>query len=317
MQPIDSPLHPQPNMGQNILVLGGTGFLGRSLCRQLTAEGAHGRRVTVATRSLPAAQHLRKLPGLQVAQVNISEPAQLARLVKGHDAVVNLVAILHGDEATFRRIHVDLVGTLANVCKATGRSRVIHLSALGVGSGAPSLYLRSKSEGETYLKTAGVDATILRPSVIFGANDRFLNLFARLLRFSPVFPLACARALFQPVWVEDVAAGIVRCLQSPESIGRVYECVGPKVYELIELVRLAGEWSGHARPVLPLPRSLGELQASVLELMPGETLMSRDNLLSMLKPNIASGLPTLKDLGIEASALATIAPRYLGGSRAA
>ena len=317
MRPFDSPLHPQPKIGQNVLVLGGTGFLGRSLCRQLTAEGAHCGRVTVATRSLSAAQHLRELPGLEVAQVNVFDPAQLATLVKRHDAVVNLVAILHGDEARFRRIHVDLVGTLANVCKLTGRSRVIHLSALGVGSGPPSLYLRSKSEGETCLKTLDIDATILRPSVIFGADDRFLNLFAQLLRFAPVFPLACAHALFQPVWVEDVAAGIVRCLQSPESTGRIYECVGPKVYELIELVRLTGEWSGHPRPVLSLPRSLGVLQASVLELMPGETMMSRDNLLSMLKPNVASGLPTLKDLGIEASALETIAPQYLGGAHAA
>jgi NADH dehydrogenase len=143
-----------------------------------------------------------------------------------------------------------------------------------------------------------------------------LNLFARLLQFAPALPLSCARALFQPVWVEDVAAGIVRCLRSTESGGRVYECVGPRVYELIDLVRLAGEWSGHRRPVFALPRSLGRLQALVLEKLPGETLMSRDNLKSTLIPNIASGLPTLRDLGIDATALEAIAPLYLGATHA-
>ena len=313
----DSPLHRQHVIGQNVLVLGGTGFLGRSLCRQLTTEGAEVGRVTVATRSLAAAEHLRELPGLEVAQANIFDPPQLARLVRRHDAVVNLVAILNGDAARFRRVHVDLLGTLTNVCKVKRRARVIHVSALGASRDSPSLYLRSKSEGEACLKSPGIDATILRPSVMFGANDRFLNMFARLLRLVPIFPLASARALFQPVWVEDVAAGIVRCLQSPDTIGLVYECVGPKVYELIELVRLTGKWSGQAKPVIPLPAALGKMQASVLELMPGEPLMSRDNLRSMLKPNAASGLATLKELGIQVSALETIAPQYVRGFHAA
>lgn len=296
-----------------MLVLGGTGFLGSSLCRQLASETDTRGRVTVATRNAEAAAHLRSLPRLDVVRVDVFDPTQLARLVERHDAVVNLVAILHGDASQFRHVHVDLVGTLANACKATGRPRVVHVSALGVGDKSPSMYLRSKSEGEARLKAANIDATILRPSVIYGANDRFLNLFANLLKFAPVFPLASAHALFQPVWVEDVAAAIARCLQS-ESGERVYECVGPKVYELIELVRLAGQLSNHPRPILPLPSALGRLQASMLERMPGKTLMSRDNLDSMSRPNVASGLPGLKELGIVASALEEIAPRYLGNS---
>ena len=140
-----------------------------------------------------------------------------------------------------------------------------------------------------------------------------MNLFASLLKFVPVLPLAGAHALFQPVWVEDVAAGIVRCLRMHQSIGRTYECVGPKVYELIELVHLAGLWSGHRRSIVPLPRSLGRIQALMLELLPGRTLMSRDNLDSMLEANVATGLPTLNELGIVPSSLESVAPRYLGG----
>ena len=235
----------------------------------------------------------------------------LVDLVRRHDAVVNLVAILHGNAAMFERIHVGLVESLAHVCKLTGKPRVIHVSALGVGSDAPSLYLRSKTRGEACLNMGGIDATVLRPSVIYGESDRFLNLFATLLRFAPVLPLAGAHALFQPVWVEDVAAGIVRCLRSPQSIGRTYECVGPTVYELIELIRLTGKWSGHRRPIVPLPRTLGRWQALLLEMLPGGPLMSRDNLDSMLKANVASGLPNLSDLGIATSALDSVAPRYL------
>jgi len=296
---------------QKVLVLGGTGFLGASLCRRLAGANGGPVRVTVATRKLQAAEHLRGLARLEVAEANIFDTAQLARLVSRHDAVVNLVAVLHGDAATFHRVHVDLVDTLAHVCRVTGKSRVIHVSALGVGSDAPSLYLRSKTEGEACLNKVGIDATVLRPSVMFGEGDRFLNLFATLLKVAPVLPLAGAHAMFQPVWVEDVASGIVRCLQSSETAGRIYECVGPKVYELIELVRLTGKWSGHRRPIVPLPSSLGQLQALLLELLPGDPLMSRDNLDSMLKANVATGLPALNNLGIVTSALDAVVPGYL------
>ena len=293
-----------------VLVLGGTGFLGRSVCRQLIEHDTLVGGVTVATRETKNAAHLAGLARLEVAQVDVFDPAQLAPLIQRHDVVVNLVAILQGDERRFHRVHVELVEILSDLCNANGRPRIIHVSALGVGDHAPSMYLRSKTEGENRLKDAGVDATILRPSVIFGANDRFLNLFAQLLKFTPALPLACAHALFQPVWVEDVASAIARCVQL-ENVGRLYECVGPTVYELIELVRLTGRISNHPRPVLPLPSYLGRVQASLLECLPGEAMMSRDNLDSMKRPNVATGLPGLRDLGILASALEAIAPRYL------
>jgi NADH dehydrogenase len=160
----------------------------------------------------------------------------------------------------------------------------------------------------------GLELTILRPSVIFGAEDRFLNLFARLQKVFPLMPLAGASARFQPVWVGDVARALVHCLDDRRTIGQTYECAGPHVYTLAELVRLAGRLSGHPRPVLPLPEALGRLQALVMECLPGEPLMSRDNIASMRVPNVASGqLPGLQALGITPVDLPSVAAAYLGG----
>jgi NADH dehydrogenase len=222
------------------------------------------------------------------------------------------VAILHGSDAAFEKVHVALPRRIAQACRVAGVRRVVHVSALGVGDDGPSLYLRSKAQGEAVLRSAGLDLTILRPSVMFGAEDRFMNLFARLQKFAPFVPLANARAQFQPVWVQDVASAIVACLDNPATAGKVFECAGPEVFTLGELVKLAGRWAGHERPVMPLPAPVGRLQAALMELLPGEPLMSRDNLDSMRLPNISSGrLPSLYDLGIHATPLGSVAPRYL------
>jgi uncharacterized protein YbjT (DUF2867 family) len=270
----------------------------------------------VPTRRAMHANAIRHLPGIVVQTADVHDDATLARLVAGCDAVVNLIAILHGSAREFERVHVALPQRLARACNAAGVARLVHVSALGVGDDparAPSNYLRSKTAGEKLLREAGLALTVLRPSVIFGAGDSFLNLFAALQTVFPVMPLAGTDARFQPVWVEDVARAIVRCLQSPQTIGRTYECVGPEVFTLAELVRLAGRWSGHERPVLRLPMALGRMQAALMELAPGTPLMSRDNLDSMQVPNVATGtLPGLQALGIEPAALASVAPGYLG-----
>jgi NADH dehydrogenase len=233
--------------------------------------------------------------------------------VSGADAVINLVAVLHGSAAAFDQVHVALPRRLAAVCRTTGVRRVVHVSALGVAQNAPSMYLRSKAAGEAALHAAALDLTVIRPSVIFGAADRFLNVFARLQALAPVIPLAGLDTRFQPVWVEDVAAAIARCVRDNATVGQTYEAAGPEVLTLGELVRLAGRWAGHERPVVPLPMALARLQALVMEWMPGEPLMSRDNLDSMKVPNVASGaLPGLDALGIAPTALAAIAPGYLG-----
>jgi uncharacterized protein YbjT (DUF2867 family) len=313
--------NPQSRQGamnpRDILILGGTGFVGRSVCAALVERSGSGSiEITVPSRHPERAKHLQLLPTVRLVAADVHDEARLAALVRGSDAVVNLIAILHGSQSEFERAHVALPRTLARVCAVAGVRRVIHVSSLGVAADAPSRYLRSKAAGEAVLATAGLDLSVLRPSVMFGEHDRFMNTFARLQALLPVMPLAGAAARFQPVWVQDVAAAIVRCLEEPATFGKTYECAGPEVYTLRQLVEAAGRWSGHPRPVLALPDALARLQALLMEWLPGETLLSRDNLDSMRVPNIASGrLPGLQALGIAATSLAAVVPDYLAPGR--
>ena len=295
---------------KKVLLLGGTGFVGRHVCEKMVRQQW---RVTVPTRRESHAKEVKPLPFVDVIEADVQGPAALAQLVAGHDVVVNLIAVLHGTEAAFERTHVELARKLVAACKTAGVQRVVHVSALGAAVDAPSLYLRSKAAGEAVLATSGLELTVLRPSVIFGADDRFLNLFARLQGIFPVMPLAGADARFQPVWVEDIADAIAHCCKLNSTTAPVYEGFGPETFTLRQLVELAGHLSGHQRKVIGLPMALGRLQAWVMERAPGEPLMSRDNLDSMRVDNVASGkLPGLQALGIKPAALRAIAPTYLG-----
>jgi NADH dehydrogenase len=167
------------------------------------------------------------------------------------------------------------------------------------------------------LKAADLDLTILQPSVIFGTEDKFLNLFAQLQQIAPVVPLAGASTRFQPVWVEDVAAAVAHCVMQTNTAGHTYEVFGPETWTLKELVQKSGQWAGvkggQGRWVFGIPHTLAWLQAFLMELAPGQPLMSRDNLRSMQVDNVASGKALgLKDLNIQASSVSSIAPGYLG-----
>jgi len=302
---------------ERVLVLGGSGFVGRALAAAL-CNLPNPPALRIPSRRPVQARALAMLRPVELLAADVHDPADLDRLLAGCDAVVNLVAALHGSEASFERIHVELPRQLVAACQRQGVRRLIHVSALGVDEmavdQAPSMYLRSKGRGEQVLRAAAaagtVDLTLLRPSVIFGPEDRFVNLFAELQRLAPLLPLAGAGVNFQPVWVGDVAAALTRCLFDPATIGQTFECAGPAVMRLGEIVRCAGIWAGQARPVLPLPEALGLAQAALMALLPGPTLMSPDNIRSMRIPNVATGRqPGLASLGIApASMEAVMAP---------
>lgn len=299
---------------ENVLLVGGSGFLGRHVAHLLAARGC---RVTVPTRRRERAKHLLPLPTVDVVEADVHDPATLAGLVAGCDTVVNLVGVLTSRNGApygpdFARAHVELPRAIARACREARVARLLHVSALKADREAPSQYLRSKADGEEAIREAGaaVATTVFRPSVIFGPGDSFLNLFVRLAGVMPMLVLARPDARFQPVFVEDVAASMLACLDRPESAGATYELCGPTVYTLGQLVDYATRSADRPRLIVGLPRPLGRLQALVLEMLPGK-LMTRDNLDSMEVDSVCEGcaLP----FGREPIPLESVAPVYLAG----
>ncbi len=290
---------------KSVCVLGGTGFVGRHIVRLLCAQGVA---VRVPTRS---PDRLRQaLASLPVAAVSadVHDVTQLTNMFEGVDAVINLVGILHEQGGqTFQRVHVELPRKVIEAARIAGVKRLLHMSALNAAPDGPSAYLRSKGEAEMLVQTGGLQATLFRPSVIFGAGDSFLTLFAKLAKWMPVLPLACADAKFQPVWVENVAQVFVHSLNDAASIGQRYDLCGPQVYRLRELVMVAAACRGRHPLIVPLPKSVAYLQASVMEWLPVK-LMTRDNFYSMQQDSVCNcAFP----FGITPTRLEDIAPQYL------
>jgi NADH dehydrogenase len=286
----------------NVLVLGGSGFVGRHLVAALAAGGT---KVTVPSRRRERAKHLLPLPTVDVVETDIMAPGALEALARGKQAAINLVGILHGD---FQRVHAELPRRVVAACRAGGVGRLLHMSALGASPSAPSEYLRTKAMGEqAALAATDLAVTAFRPSVIFGPEDAFLNTFAALARTFPVLPIACPEARFQPVYVADVAHVMSRALDELSTHGKTYELCGPRQYTLKELVELVCQITGRHRAVIGLPDRLSYWQAFVMEKLPGK-LLTRDNLRSMQVPNVCSGT---FPFGIRPQALEAAAPAYL------
>lgn len=297
-----------------VCVVGGTGFIGGHLVAKLVSAGHV---VRLPTRRVEAAKALGILPGVELHECDVHDPAALERVIGGCDVVINLVGILHSDRGTpygkaFSHAHVELPQTVVQACRVRGIKRLLHMSALGADSSGPSMYQRSKGDGEAIVRDGGLAYTIFRPSVVFGPDDKFLNTFAKLQRHLPMVPLACADARFAPVYVGDVAQAFANAIDNDATIGQTYELGGPQVYTLAELVRFAGAASGHERPVLALPSGLARLQATVFEHLPGEPVITRDNLDSMTVDNVPSA-PMAPELGIAPQGL-ELAMDWLGGS---
>ncbi|HVO89656.1 MAG TPA: complex I NDUFA9 subunit family protein [Casimicrobiaceae bacterium] len=291
----------------NVLVLGGSGFVGRHVVARLVAAS---HRVTVVTRRIAQGRHLLLLPTVDVVEADPYDLASLTRLAHGMTVAINLVGIIHeAGRQTFERAHVELPRLLVAACRAAGVSRLLHMSALTASEHAPSKYLRSKAAGEKVVTDSSLGWTIFRPSVIFGREDSFLNLFARLLHKLPIVPLAGADARFQPVYVGDVAECFATALELDATIANAYELCGPRQYTLRELVKYVGVVSGAERPIVPLGPGLAKLQALALEMLPGK-MMTRDNLASMRCDNVCSGaFPPI--FRMTPTTLEAIAPEYL------
>ena len=304
---------------ENVLVLGGAGFVGRHLAAELARRVI---KVTVPSRRRERAKHLIQLPTVEVLEADVTAAGVLQRLAAGRDAVINLIGILHSrcgrrDERgphdygpDFAQVHVELPQAVVAACRAAGVKRLLHMSALGASPKAPSEYLRSKAIGEQAVLAADdLAVTAFRPSIVFGPGDSFINMFAALSRFLPALLVACPRARFQPVYVGDVARAMVSAIDEPHSHGKAYDLCGPHVYTLQELVEFVCVITRRRRLIIPLSERMSYLLARLMELAP-HPLMTRDNYRSMQVPNVCGADCTLP-FGLIAQALEAVVPFYL------
>lgn len=294
---------------KKICVLGGSGFVGSSVVAKLDQAG-HA--VTVLTRRRDAAKHLFLLPNVSAVECNVQDDQALTAALKGADAVINLIGILHQSRrASFDKMHHQLPARLAKICGALGIRRLVQMSSLQAAKNAPSEYLRSKAAGEAALlaQKPKLDVTIFRPSIIFGRGDSFTNLFATLIKLLPLVLLAKPNARFQPVWVEDVASCFAACIQNTATYGQVYELAGPEVYTFRQLVQQIMVALGVRRPIIGLGNALSYGQAFIMELLPVK-LMSRDNVRSMEVDSVSVN-PFPAIFGVEPAALEAVIPEYL------
>ncbi len=306
-------MHPPSARPLEITLVGGTGFVGSALAARLAAEG---HRLRLPTRDPRVARHLSVLPNAERLRVDVHDQVALRNVVAGSDVVINLVGILNEKGSSgqgFIQAHAELTRKTLAACVESGVPCYLHMSALGADVNGPSHYLRSKGVAECHVRAApdSLDWTIFRPSVIFGRGDSLLNRFASLLALSGgILPLARADARFAPVWVEDVVSAFMLALRGGATSRESYDLCGPKVMTLAELVRLTGEFAGTGARVIPLPDVVGRAQAFVMDFVPGKPF-STDNYRSLTVDNVCreNGFDCL---GITPTALASIAPTYLG-----
>lgn len=289
-----------------VCLFGGSGFVGRHICHQLAARGIGAR---VPTRDRERAKQLLLLPTVELIESDVHDTREIARAVRGADAVINLVGVLHDGRGrqSFAQAHVEFARKITAACREQGVRRYVHMSALNADSRGRSAYLRSKGEAEAIVRASSLDVTVFRPSVIFGPEDSFLNLFAKMIRLLPVVALGSPDARFQPVFVENVAAAFVRSLEDVKSFGKSFDLCGPKVYTLRELVQYVGHTTGHRRPIIGLNDTFSYWQAYAMEWLPVK-LLTRDNYYSMKADSICRcEFP----FGILPTALEAVAPSWL------
>ena len=314
--------------GKLVTVFGGTGFIGRHLVQRLAAGGA---RVRVAVRHPKDAAPLQPMGDVgQIAavQASVTHEGSVRAAVEGADAVVNLVGILYeSGRRTFDAVHRQSAENVARAARDAGVPVLVHMSALGADPESHSGYATSKAAGETAVRAAFPRAAIVRPSVVFGPEDKFFNLFAGIARLSPILPVfGCPKpsfhdgridiygdggVKFQPVYVGDVAAALVKCIEDPACAGKTYELGGPAVYSFKQIMEMICHETGRKRLLMPVPYVLAGLMAGVLELLP-KPLLTGDQVELLKHDNVLTGkLPTLADLGIHPIGAEGVIPTYL------
>jgi NADH dehydrogenase len=314
--------------GKLITVFGGTGFIGRHLVQRLAARGA---RVRVAVRHPKDAAPLQPMGDVgQIAavQASVTHEGSVRAAMAGADVVVNLVGILYESRRmTFDAVHRQGAETVALAAKDSGVGRLVHMSALGANPESHSLYAVSKAAGEEAVRAAFPEAAIMRPGVVFGPGDGFFNLFAWMASLSPVLPVfGCPKpsfhdgaidiygdggVKFQPIYVGDVAAAIVKCIENPAHAGRTFELGGPAIYSFKQIMEMICRETGRRRLLIPTPYLLAKINAVFLQLLP-KPLLTTDQVELLKQDNVVSGeLPTLADLGIEPTGPEGIIPTYL------
>ena len=299
-------------------VFGGSGFVGRYTVGELARRGW---RVRVAVRRPDRALFLKPLGDVgQIVPVtaNIRDDASVAAAVAGADAAINLVGVLYETGAQgFRAVHEEGAERIARAAAAAGVRRVVHVSAIGAAPDAAAEYARSKAAGEAAMRREFPDSTVVRPSIVFGAEDDFLNRFAWIARLAPALPLIDGGATkFQPAYVGDVADGIARIVEDGGTAGQTYEFGGPEVLSFRQLMEMLLAQIGRRRLLLPVPGALAMLPARIMELSPLPPLLTCDQIRMLGSDNVAADdAPGLADLGIEPTPLAAIAPGYLARYR--
>lgn len=296
-----------------VTVFGGSGFIGRHTVRALAKQGY---RIRVAVRYpnlanfLPPMGHVGQI---QVVKTNVLDADQVAAALTGASAAVNLCGVLVSrGENSFDAIHVEAAQTIAKAARAAGATTLVHVSAIGADTLSESSYAQSKGEGEKRVREAFPDATVIRPSIVFGPEDKFLNKFAALTKFLPGLPLiGGGKTLFQPVFVGDVAAAIAQCLADTKTRGQTYELGGPNIYSFKQLLELMLQAIDRKRLLVPVPFSLSSFKAFFLQFLPG-TLLTPDQVTLLRHNNVVSdGAKTFADLGIAPTSVEAEIPAYL------
>lgn len=297
-----------------IVILGGTGFVGRAVVNRLVAEG-HA--VDVLSRNRERQRDLLVYPQVRVVSTDVYDTAQLQRALNGADAVINLIGILNAAGASgrgFERAHVQLTEQLIKACEGAGVKRLVQMSALNAGKGQ-SHYLRTRGLAEAAVKASKLDWTLIRPSVIFGAGDGLYCRFAALLKLAPILPLARAKTRFAPVWVGDVSSAIVKTVTHAETIGRTYELGGPDVRTLQEICEYTAQTLGLRRLIIPIPDFVARLQGLAFDYLPVPfKAFSTDNYRSLLIDSVPES-DGLAELGIQPKPIDLVVPQYLSGSK--